>query len=266
MRTWIPLLVALFIHSTGNAQLNAGEVPPGGVALQANVDLVLNTAFTQDSASLELDCDDFMDAWVILVRGMPEVDGANYASFRWLDDDVEMCADAAGFAPVPKFHAFGAPLDCAGDFDWLPANGMLLGLHGSFVPLGPSVVDSLYVAYRRDDEVGWILLSFNLTEGPATTLQVHEVLPICGFTTGVDDGSPDDRFNLFPNPGTHDVIQVNSPAPLRRLEIFDTTGRTLALHDGSRQTIPAPAVPGTYLVRATHLDGQRTTLRWVREQ
>lgn len=265
MKPWLLSFLAFGLATTAAAQ-TAGEVPPGGTALQTNVDLVLTTPNTQDSASLELDCDDGIDAWAVLLRGMPEADGPNWVAIHFVDDDMEVCADlSSGYTQRPKYHAFGEELDCAGDFEWQSVPELYIGDYGGFFMHGPATIDSQYVAYRRGGEVGWILLSFHVDFGAACTFQVHEVLPLCGFTTDVDEAAAEAGFALGPNPGNGEGITVVSTLPLRSIEVFDATGRAVAQYPGTWRTIPAPEASGTYLVRATHADGQRSTVRWVRQ-
>ena len=247
------------------AHLTAGGVPPGGTVLQTGINLALSTPNTTDSASLELDCDDAVDAWVVLHRDMPEVDGTNWAALHFADDDIEICVDLlAGFSQRPKYHPFGEPLDCGANFSWQPVSELFLGDYGGFVMTGPFVIDSQYIAYRRNGQVAWIKLSFQL-DASTITLHVPVLLPLCPITVGVDERTTVDGFTLFPNPGIGAVINVTSAAQLEQIEVFDATGRSVARHAGTPRAIPAPASPGTYLVRATLADGSRSTLRWVRQ-
>lgn len=247
------------------AQLTAGGVPPGGTVLQTNINLALSIPNTSDSASLEVDCDDFPDAWVVLHRDMPEVDGTNWAALHFVDDDIEMCVDPApGFTQRPKYHVFGAPLDCSGNFDWQAASGLYLGDYGGFVMTGPFVIDSQYVAYRRNGQVGWIKLSFQL-DASTIFLEVHELLPLCPITAGMAEHANVDGISLFPNPGIGDMIHVQGMDAMDRIEVHDATGRMLAQYEGAMKSVPAPKAAGLYLIRATHSGGQRSSIRWLRQ-
>lgn len=266
MKTSLLPFTLVVLCNPASAQLTAGGVPPGGTVLQANINLSLSTPNTTDSASLEMDCDDSMDAWAVLHRDMPEVDGTNWAALHFVDDDMEVCVDLlAGFSQRPKYHLFGEPLDCGANFSWQPVSELFLGDYGGFVMTGPASIDSQYVAYRRGDQVGWIKLSFQLDQS-TITLQVPELLPLCPVTVGIEERADLEGFTLFPNPGNGAVIHVASMLPLDKVEVFDATGRSIARHAGTLRTFPAPASPGTYLVRATQADGSRSTLRWVRQE
>jgi len=119
-----------------HAQLSAGEVPDGSIAYEVNIDLFLDLAFTSDTADLELDCDDFMDARAMLFRGAPEIDAPHVASLQFVDDDIEVCMDmspSTNFQLRPKYYAFGEVLDCSGDFDWQVADQLVLGDIGGFM-------------------------------------------------------------------------------------------------------------------------------------
>jgi hypothetical protein len=257
------LLVILLLASVPvTAQLLAGEVPDGGNAIELDATITLDQAFTADSIALEFDCDDFQDAWVMLYRGAPEVDGPNSAMLRFLDDDVEVCMSLTSPSEQrPKYHAFGEPLDCAGNFDWQISNELVLGDFGGFFTTGPFSIDSLYVGFRRDAQTGWMLLSFGLQ---AVNLTAHRLLPLCPGPTSVDEATTTSGITLYPNPGNGEHIRVETAVVLRSLEVLDATGRMMALYDGTLRTIPSPSDPGTYLVHATQGDGQRSTKRWVR--
>lgn len=265
MRSLLLPLALVILCKPLAAQLTAGGVPPGGTVLQTNINLALSVPNTTDSASLELDCDDAPDAWAVLHRDMPEVDGTNWAALHVVDDDIEVCVDLlSGFSQRPKYHLFGEPLDCGANFSWQPVSELYLGDYGGFLMTGPFGIEDQYIAYRRNSQVGWIKLSFQL-DISTIALHVPELLPLCPITVGIWEGTGPDGFSLFPNPGNGTVIHVAAMAPLDRIEVFDATGRLLERHAGAVRTIPAPAMPGTYLVRATQTDGQRSTLRWVQQ-
>lgn len=265
MRSLLLPLALVVLCKPLAAQLTAGGVPPGGTVLQTNINLALSVPNTTDSASLELDCDDFLDAWAVLHRDMPEVDGTNWAALHFVDDDIEVCVDLlSGFSQRPKYHLFGEPLDCGANFSWQPVGQLYLGDYGGFVMTGPFAIDNQYIAYRRNGQVGWIKLSFELDQS-TIALHVPELLPLCPITVGIDEQPGAGGFTLFPNPGNGREIHVMAETPLEQIEVFDATGRTLARYAGTARTIPAPVSPGTYLVRATQADGQRSTLRWVQQ-
>lgn len=266
MRTrLVTAAVLLFPSAPASAQLHAGEVPNGSSALDLNIEIVLNASFTTDSASLELDCDDFMDAWAVLVHGAPPIDAPNVAMLHMVDDDVEFCADfGAGFQQRPKYYDFDQLLDCSGDFEWQGGSQIVLGDFGGFTAIGPIEVDSMYVAYRRGAQVGWILLSFVLNDGPAVNMQVHQVLPLCPGTMPVAPDEPPPTVALFPNPTSGQPVRVESADALRRIELLDASGRILASYAGTVRTIAAPDGAGTYVIRATHTDGRRSSARLVR--
>jgi len=260
----LPIAVLLLISAPASAQLHAGEVPNGSSAYDVGIDIVLSTSFTMDSAAFEVDCDDQPDIWAVLIHGAPFIDAPNVAMLHMVDDDLEFCADLApSFQQRPQYYAFDQPLDCTGDFDWQGGNEIVLGDFGSFTAIGPTTIDSMYVAYRRGTQVGWILLSFELADGLTVRLQVHRVLPICPITTSVIERLAQ-TVALFPNPSDGQSIRVESSAALRSIEVLDPAGRLVARHDGKVRTIPAPEVAGTYLVRATHADGRRSITRLVR--
>lgn len=264
MRTSIlPITVLLFLSAPASAQLHAGEVPDGRSAIEVGIELVLNTSFTEDSAGLEVDCDDQPDITVVLIHGAPPVDAPNIALLRMVDDDLEFCADLAIF-PRPEYYAFDELLECPVGSDWQSGPELVLGDFGTFTAIGPTTVDSLYVAYRRGPDVGWILLSFELAGDLAVSLQIHQVLPICPTTLSIAPYELPPAVALFPNPSNGEPIRVESADALRSIEVLDATGRSIAQYGGSARTIAAPEVSGSYLVRATHADGRRSIARLVR--
>lgn len=265
MRTSILPVALLALCSPLAAQLTAGEVPNGMNALDLNVDITLNTAFTVDSAGLEVDCDDQPDLWALLLQGAPPIDAPNMAMLRLVDDDIEVCME---YAPNPsqqrpKYHDFGELLDCSGNFDWQITDQLVLGDYGGFSAIGPITIDSMYIAYRRGAQVGWMLLSFDVLGNLPVHLQVHQVLPLCPSTLSISghDLSP---ITLFPNPSHGDVLRVESTEVLQRIEVMDATGRPVAHYNGTVRTIPSPEAAGAYVVRAEHADGRRSVTRLVR--
>lgn len=266
MRTTLLPLAILFLTAPVRAQLTAGEVPEGSIAYDVNIDLILNGQFVSDSADIELDCDDFLDARAILYRGAPEIDVPHVAGLHFVDDNIEVCMDmATEFLQRPKYYAFGEALDCSGDFDWQLADELVLGDLGGFLAIGPWSVDSMYIAYRQGTSVGWILLSFDLGEGGDTRLQIHQVLSVCQGPTSVAEHEGSTGPVLYPNPSNGGPIRVESATELRYLELLDATGRLMAQYNGNVRTMPAPQVAGSYFVRTTYADGQRTVSRFVQQ-
>lgn len=266
MRTPVlPLIALLFQCIRASAQLTAGEVPSGMSAVDLNIDLTLGTPMTTDSAGLELDCDDFQDAMAVLQRGFPAVDAPNSAALHFVDSDLELCANLApNFQQRPKYYSFGQPLDCAGDFEWQAVGGITLGDLGGFMATGPASIDSLYIAYRRGATVGWIQLSFDVNDGIPVYLRIHRVLAVCPSTTSIPQNDASEPLLLFPNPGDGGLVRVQNAEALRAIELLDATGRCVARYNGNLRSFAPPEVAGTYLVRALHADGQRSTVRWVR--
>ncbi len=266
MRTRFLPLGALLLNIHAQAQLTAGEVPNGLNALDLNIHLALTTSFTTDSAGLELDCDDFPDAWAVLHRGFPAVDAPNSAMLHFVDSDMEVCLNMApGFQQRPKYHAFGEPLDCAGDFDWQSGAQLVLGDLGGFTAIGPASIDSLYIAYRRGPALGWIQLSFDVIDDAVIDLQVHRVLPLCPGAMSVARSEEPVAVLLFPNPSNGEGIRLQGTETMQSIEVLDPRGRIIARYSGTERTIPAPTTAGLYLVRVTFADGRRATVRFVRD-
>ncbi len=265
MRTTLLPLAALLLSGQANAQLNAGEVPAGMTALDLNIDIALTTNFSTDSASVEFDCDDFPDAWAMLFRGMPAIDAPNSAMLHFVDTDIEVCLDLfTGYQQRPAYYNEGNPLVCSDGFTWQSAAQVYLGDLGTFTAIGPAVVDSMYIAYRRGAAMGWIELSFDINDDNEINLQVHRVLSLCGNTTSISPNDLSTVVSLFPNPSSGEPVRVQSADALRSIDVLDATGRTIAHYNGTARTIAAPEVAGSYLVRFLHVDGRRSTTRLVR--
>ncbi len=259
----LPITVLLFFSSPAIAQLHAGEVPSGSSAIDVGVDLILNTSFSEDSAGLEVDCDDQPDITVVLIHGAPPVDAPNVALLRMVDDDLEFCADLAIF-PRPKYYAFDELLECPVGSDWQSGPELVLGDFGSFTAIGPTIVDSQYVAYRRGTDVGWILLSFDVSMNTGVSLKIHQVLPICPTTLSISPYELPPAVTLFPNPSNGGPIRVESADAVQSIEILDATGRSIVQTAGTMRTIEAPEVAGAYWVRAVHADGRWSVARLVK--
>lgn len=266
MRTTLTLILLFLFNAPMYAQLTAGEVPDGSIAYDVNINLSVSQQFASDTADVELDCDDFRDAQVALLRGAPELDVPHVATLLFTDNDVEVCMDmASGFQQRPKYHAFGETMDCSGDFDWQPADTLVLGDLGGFFGIGPWTIDSMYIAFRRGGEMGWILLSFDLTGTDELHLQIHRILPLCQGTTAVAEQERPTPVTLFPNPGNGGTIHVESTQALRQLEVLDPTGRVIARYGGSVRTIAAPQHAGSYLVRAIFANGGTSVTHFSRQ-
>ena len=265
MRTTLLVLVTMLISTTTNAQITAGEVPPGQSAYNTPVDLGLTTIFTADSGDIELDCDDALDGWARLFRGYPAVDGPNSAELDFYVNEVEVCMDmASGSQQRPKYYAFGELMDCTGDHSWQDGDRVFLGDFGGFTAMGPVTVDSLYIAYRQDGIPGWLLLSFDLTDDEEIDLQVHSLLSVCGGSTFVPQLEARPPVTLFPNPSDGQPVRVQSGTAIQRIEVLDLSGRVMAMQTGVRNVIEPPEVPGTYLLRVFDIDGRTSTVPLVR--
>jgi len=261
----LPIIALTLLSIPASAQLTAGEVPDGQYAYNVLGDIALTANFTADSVMLEFDCDDAFDGWAILRRGFPAVDAPNSAELRFYGSGTEVCADmASGSQQRPQYYTHGQALECSGGFNWQPTDHLTLGDFGGFSAIGPSAVDSVYIAFRQGGVVGWIRLSFDLTGDSGITLNVHRILSICGGTNAITDHEQLEPVALFPNPGNGEPVRVRSADALRAIELLDATGRCVARYNGNVRAFPPPEVAGTYLVRALHADGQRSTVRWVR--
>jgi hypothetical protein len=265
MTTKLLPITALLFYSQTNAQITAGEVPPGQSAYNTPVDLGLTTIFTTDSGSLEFDCDDALDGWARLVRGYPAVDGPNSAELDFYVNDIEVCLDmASGSQQRPRYYTFGEPMECTGDHAWQDGDRVLLGDMGGFGAIGPVTLDSLYIAYRQDGITGWLLLSFDLTDDDEVDLQVHSVLSVCGGSTYIPQMEAPLAVTLFPNPSDGGMVNVQHAGDLRSIAVLDATGRTIAQYPGAVRMIEPPEVPGTYLLRVFDIDGRTSTAPLVR--
>lgn len=264
-RLLLPCSALLLSCLPANAQLLAGEVPDGMNAMDVNLSIALTVPFTADSSSIEFDCDDFHDAKAVLYRGAPEVDGPNVAVLRFVDDDIEVCANMlTGFLQRPKYHTFGEALDCAGGFDWHAMDQIVLGDFGGFTATGPVTVTNQYIAYRRGPQIGWILLSFNVQGGlNPVSMQVHQLLPLCPGAMSVGEGRSASGITLFPNPSNGGPIRVESADAIRSIDVLDATGRSIAQYNGAIRSVPSPGIAGTYVVRATHADGRVSVMQLV---
>lgn len=265
MRAPLLPIALLLVASPLRAQLTAGEVPPGAVAYDLDYSLSPTQPFTADSVDIELDCDDFPDLRAVLYRGAPEIDAPNVAQLHFLDNDIQLCMD---MPPVlqsrPRYYAFGEPLACTGAFDWQLSAQPVLGDFGGFFTMGPDTVDSLYIAFRRGSELGWMLLSFRINGNPEVRLTIHRLLPLCQGPTSVADRAAGGALLLHPNPSQEGTVRLTNAEDVRQLTVFDATGRVVARFAGPVRSIGAPEAPGTYLVRAEWMDGRTSTTKLVR--
>ena len=139
------------------------------------------------------------------------------------------------------------------------------GDFGGFTAIGPMSMDSMYIAYRRDTQVGWMLLSFDVNGSVAPVrLQIHQVLPICPAFTSVPSHELAPGVGLHPNPTNGQAIQVEHTGVLQSIEVLDATGRRVAQYAGTVRTIAVPEIAGAYLVRVIDAEGLRSITRLVR--
>lgn len=265
MRTsLLPFAVLFCLSAPARAQLHAGEVPDGSNALVLDISIALPNSFSTDSAGLEVDRDDQPDIYTVLVHGAPQIDAPNMALLRMVDNDIEFCLDMAPpFQQRPKYYAFDQLLDCSGDFDWQGGDQIVLGDFGGFTAIGPTTIDSMYIAYRRGAQLGWILLSFQLMGSPGPSLRIHQVLPICPGAMSIPSNEPS-AMRLFPNPTHGEAVRVESTDAIRSIEVLDATGRIVSSFGGTVRTIPPPEVAGIYFVRVSNGAGHRSTTRLIR--
>jgi len=121
----------------------------------------------------------------------------------------------------------------------------------------------MYVAVRRGEQVGWILLSFRLVGDATIQLQVHQALSLC-FSTSVGSHAQPAALQLHPTLTHGEPIRVESSGALRSIEVLDLSGHVLARYSGTVRNIAAPERAGTYLVRSTLADGSMAVGRVVR--
>ena len=263
MRTILLLFIGL-IPAISHAQLTAGEVPPGATTYSPGIELSLAAPFTEDSADIELDCDDFADVRAWLHRGAPEIDAPHIAELHFIDMDIEVCMDmGSGFGQRPKYHAFGEALDCSGNFAWQVVDPIILGDLGGFLGTGPEMIDSMYIAFRRGAEIGWMLLSFDLNLDPDLDLQIYELMPLCQIPTSVVE-SEAGLIMIHPNPSNGGPIHLQSADPIRNIQVVDATGKVILEHPAGTRSIDAPDVPGVYFARITDRDGRVSVSRLIR--
>ena len=155
-------------------------------------------------------------------------------------------------------------MDCEPPFSYQGNISLVLGDHGGLLWTGPSSLDSMYIAFRRNDEYGWLLLSFQLTGNPEVRVDVHEVLPLCQGPNSIREGLEGAGPLLFPNPTNGDPIRISDAGSIEALEVFDATGRPIARFTAPIRSMAAPGVPGTYFVRAEWSDGRTSTTKLVR--
>lgn len=265
MRSTLLPIALLGLTPTLQAQLTAGAVPPGAIVYDVDLTLSLSQPFTDDSADIELDCDDFVDVRLLLHRGDPTIDVPHEVRFHFVDDDIELCLDmGTTFQQRPRYHAFGDLMDCEPPFSYQGNSSLVLGDHGGLLWTGPSSLDSMYIAFRRNDEYGWLLLSFQLTGNPEVRVDVHEVLPLCQGPNSIREDLEGAGPLLFPNPTNGDPIRISDAGSIEALEVFDATGRPIARFTAPIRSMAAPGVPGTYFVRAEWSDGRTSTTKLVR--
>lgn len=253
------------------AQITADSVPPGMFSVNPNVALSVSPCTSYDSTIIDINCDGNTDFSLILYKGATVIDGANVAYLRIVNDSFEICKDTGGMVSGyarPHYYNAGDPLVPAANSMWGNDAWYQFGDYGCMMCSGPASQTNKYIAYRKQGQVGWMKLSFALSDGGSCvaliTLTVHAVLSSC-LADGISENE-DRGFVLYPNPfGTTTTVTMQQTLTNGTLTIYNATGECVKHQSGLRGStfyIDRAGLPdGMYLFTFSDENGVVSTRR-----
>jgi len=230
----------LLLAGDVGAQVITGSVPVGytltsyGVLIEAAVD------FSEDSTSIDVDCDGSDDFRFIVKRRSPEMDMPNRFTVGILSDSTEVCAaDTASLCSFNHACLFGPnqALLCSPPFGLLVDNAIVIGDYVTFLCAGaaPAQGDSIYIHYRKwvdgVDVNGWILMSFDVESsnqlGWNAWAIVHSAIGVCGANGIHEMGMVRPHLVVMQDQANPRWLRWAISEPIDRIVITDLFGRTL---------------------------------------
>lgn len=199
-------------HNLTAQIITAGSIPSGMYTNNPNVNVSVTICGTDDSASFDINCDNIADMQIKLHKGYTVVDGANSALLFVLNDTIEMSKDTGNFSGwngILHYYNFGDTLTPAAASLWSTDTLYQFGYCGCMGCVGPCSENNMYIAYRKASQIGWIKISFNLSDmGSCTvpiTVSIPSVLAPCS-SIGVEQLANKTKVHINPNPFSAETV------------------------------------------------------------
>ncbi len=200
-------LISFQVNFVSLAQVTAGSGSAGMVI--NDLTIYLSVAEGQSGfAKIDMDCDAIPEMTLKLSKGNSVLCQANLASLNVHHPALEFCKDTSGnftgnFGRPHYFNA-GDTLICPNNAEWVSDSVYTLGDYGGCITCtGPAKENNAYIAYRFSGQLGWIKISFDLTNPPPGTapvsLSIDSVLLPCA-TSSIDKQENERISELHPNP------------------------------------------------------------------
>jgi Secretion system C-terminal sorting domain len=249
------LYTALAITAASSAQaqlINGSFEVNGGFSLQG----------------WEWGCDD-PQAWPQAAPG-----GGDWSAWKE-PGHAKGCFPAFLYQRIPNVQ-YGVPYQLSG---WVkcPQNDFAICLGGSLAFGVINTGDIIPAAFATSNDTGWtflttshvfdpgigdtaiVILSSGFIGGPINPLPAGFDQITLDLANSVDEHLPV-QVSLFPDPAT-ERLNVGTTTPMRRLEIFDATGRAVMSQAATGTTTAmdvSALVNGAYILRATTSQGMTT--------
>lgn len=261
MKTAFLTLFLAFTFHFSFGQVNAGSVPSGATLETFNYSFSLPQDNMQDTAFLDLNCDNDPDILLILDSGFPAADGPRTVSVHTPNPSYSTCVYTSG-QTQSQFYLLNDPMTCTGLYEW-DSTYAFLSIWGGWVPMGPFSMTDVYISYQHGNDQGWIKLSYDLSALPIT-MDVTEAISYCGVN-GIEDETTLLDAVLFPNPNADGVLQIQSDKQITGYEIVNMLGQVITTSEGNFTQISLPEDTGVYFVRLTAQNGKTAVHKIIRE-
>lgn len=252
----ITFLLTLSTISKVLGQITAGEIPATSTVIDPNVSLTAVSWFEADSLSFDLDCDSQPDVTAHIYKGTLDVQ--SIISFKSLNPTLEFCYDSATTLQ-PHYYNFGDSLNCSAGFGWYSGIEIILGNYSMISEATPISQSNRYIAYRLSGQIGWMKVSYDLTNYYLTsspiTFDVDEVLTPCTPSTISGDFDVH-QITISPNPSIDGLCKFTYDKPIVRLELYSITGAFVLREDSPASEFMLPTTPGIYLVHLIDESGR----------
>jgi hypothetical protein len=189
MRKLVVLLVLPFVvASTCFSQVTAGIVPFGLTMDTNTVILQTDSVNSVDSALFDINCDGVNDIRFLLYAGNTPVDGPVSLYIELLDSTIEHAIDSsyANWGPDWKSKQYNQGQIIHSDStEWGNSLWTTVGAQGGWSPIQPFSATHTFLAIKKNSNISWIELSYNLNNNwlywPEDTIvaTIHQIVTHC---------------------------------------------------------------------------------------
>jgi hypothetical protein len=214
---------------SSKAQLIAGIIPAGGYISNPTVNLSRDSAFTDTSGTVDINCDNVPDLMFKLIHGEPSLDAGNLLYLYNLNPSYQICAHTGSATPEKvTYYYSGDTINCTGASTLSPDTIFDLGSSGCSSCQGPAAVASLYIIFSDGTNTGWIRITHDLDNSTPDPINfsVNELLTYCN-PNSIDEVE-ESIVTVSPNP-FQDEIKISSRSGGDiEFTIYDLTARKIS--------------------------------------